>query len=197
MILIKEVLIFLLFFQYSKAENINEFKDSCLEGEGKLLDRWERICIPREYLGILLLSPETTNTNVKVSKLQIINIGHDSITLSMVLEMNWIENRLKINMQGVPRQLIVLSKEDQNQIWTPQVGIKSNMVSATHEGNTVGLYFDEGFINNMKLDLDKPIMSNETWLMAFQSFSLSTTVKCEMDYQKFPFDKHVCNIEVN
>ena len=195
MILIKEVLIFLLFFQYSKAEKINDFKDSCLEAKGKLLDRWERICIPREYLGILLLSPETTNTNVKVSKLQIINIGHDSITLSMVLEMNWIENRLKINMQGVPRQLISLSKEDQNHIWKPKIGIKSNVVSESREGNVLGLFVDEVWC-----EIDEKIckeMKFGSWLVAYQKFSLSTTVKCEMDYQKFPFDKHVCNIEVN
>ena len=30
-----------------------------------------------------------------------------------------------------------------------------------------------------------------------KTFSLLTTVKCKMDFQNFPFDKHTCNIEVS
>lgn len=30
----------------------------------------------------------------------------------------------------------------------------------------------------------------------FKAYQLSATVKCEMDFQKFPFDEHVCNLEV-
>ena len=28
-------------------------------------------------------------------------------------------------------------------------------------------------------------------------FDLSTMIKCDMDFQKFPFDKHICNLEVS
>ena len=32
---------------------------------------------------------------------------------------------------------------------------------------------------------------------AMKKFYLSTTIKCDMDFQNFPFDEHVCNLEVS
>ena len=141
--MIIELLMFLLLFQDSKAGNINDsinsFEESCITDGGKFLDdNWKRICIPREYLGILLDNPdfgsedEKTNIEVVVSKLQIIKIGDDTITLSMGIGMRWFENRLKVNMHAL--QLISLRKKYHDQIWSPQIVIKNNMVSRSKEG---------------------------------------------------------------
>ena len=182
--IVKALLMFLLLFQDSKAGNDSiSFEQSCLSDGGELLDRWKRICIPREYLGILLVNPETkdnkTSIDVEVSKLQIIKIGDDTITISMGILMGWLENRLKMNTQGVTRQVISLSEEDKKQIWSPQIVIENNMVSVSKEG--------EQFV----------LMKLGTWSLAYKKFYLSTTVRCEMDSQTFPFDKHVCKIEVS
>ena len=39
--------------------------------------------------------------------------------------------------------------------------------------------------------------NNRVQVLGFKTFQLSVTVKCEMDFQKFPFDEHVCNLEVS
>ena len=189
--MIKELLIFLLLCQDSKGGNKNDsiksFEESCLSEGGQLLDRWKKICIPSKFLGILLLNPKSNDNkthipNVKVSKLQIIKIGEDTIALSMGIQMHWYEKRLKINVQGgqgFKFQLISLTKEDQEQIWSPEIVIKNNMVSIIKEGEKLGL---AGF---------------GSWVIAYNEFYLTTTMNCEMDFQTFPFDKHTCEIEVS
>ena len=32
---------------------------------------------------------------------------------------------------------------------------------------------------------------------AMKKFSLSTKIKCDMDFQNFPFDEHICYLEVS
>ena len=186
--MIKELLIFLLLCQDSngvnKNDSIKSFEELCLSEGGQLLDRWKRVCIPSKFLGILLLNPETKDNKthilqVTMSKLQIIKIGEDTITLSMGTQMHWLEKRLKINVEGFKFQLISLSKEDQEQIWSPDIVIRNNMVSIIKEGEKLGL---AGF---------------GKWVVAHNEFSLTTTMNCEMDFQTFPFDKHTCEIEVS
>ena len=121
-----------------------------------------------------------------MSNLQIIKIGDDTITLSMDIETHWIEYRLKINTQGVPPlQVFSLSAEDQKQIWSPKIVIGNDMVSKSKEG-------EKFFLIRVK---DNGNLA--TWLIAVKKFYLSTTVKCDMNFQTFPFDKHVCKIEVS
>ena len=186
--MIKEILMFLLLFLHSKAENVNDsisFAWACKTEGGELLDRWDRICIPSDNLGKLIFNPATrddskTEIDVKVSKLQIIKIGYGTITLSMNMEMMWFEDRVKINTYGFHLQKIPLRQEDQEQIWSPQIAIKNDMVSISMERETIGLWGGEDRIS----------------CLAAKNFYLSTKVKCEMDFQTFPFDKHVCKIEV-
>ena len=104
----------------------------------------------------------------------------------MDMHMVWLENRLKINTQGVPLQAIFLSKEDQKQIWSPKIVIKNNVMSISKEGELFGLWIKEELGSRYG-----------GLLVAWDSYSLSTTMKCEMDSQTFPFDKHVCKIVVN
>ena len=201
--MIKELLIFLLLCRASKAGNDDDeisFKQKCLNDGGELLDRWNRICIPRDSLGMLLFNPETrddekTNIEVEVSKLQIKNIGDDTITLGMGMEMSWCEYRLQINVQGLPAQMISLSEEDQRQIWSPQIFIENNMVSMSMQGQQFVLLggheifpFNTGTIDDQQ--------STEL-LLASKRFYLSSTVNCEMNFQTFPFDEHTCRIEVS
>ena len=188
--MIKELLIFLLLFQYSRTKNVNDsisFK-KCKDDGGEFLDRWKRICIPKMFLGYLLYNPspdwtawKKTSVNLEVSNLQIIKIGDDTITLTMIMEMTWYENRLKINTQGFgfSFQMISLSKEEQDQVWSPHIVMKNNAVSMSKEGEQFTL------------------MSLWGGLEAIKMFHLSTTVNCEMDFLTFPFDEHTCDIEVS
>ena len=79
-------------------------------------------------------------------------------------------------MIGVTRAL--LSKDDQKQVWSPKYVIGTNMMSETKKAEemTVSFWY-------------------KTFIMHF--YYLSTTVRCELNFETFPFDNHTCNIEVS
>ena len=182
----KRTFIVLPFLQNSKAGKINESNSfaECKSNGGKLFDRWERICIPRLFLGYLLVNPHDpnienkTNVDLKVFNFQIIKIGDGTITLTMILELKWLEYRLKLNTQG-SNQMISLGKEEQNHVWSPRIVMKNNAISMSREGEHFTLIMD-------------------SWCpRASLMFHLSTTINCEMDFLTFPFDEHTCKIEVS
>ena len=196
--ILKELLMFLLLCQVSKAGNDNNtvsFRDKCVSDGGEILDRWNRICIPGDSLGILTFGPETTTAvEVIVSKLQIIEIGDDKITLSLDIIAGWIENRLKINTQGFPIGRIDLTENDQKQIWSPEISIANNVLSKSKDGERSGLVFGEKALEYSGLSLKDYVPG---MFIAWKRFFLTTSVICDMDFQKFPFDKHNCTIEVS
>ena len=69
---------------------------------------------------------------------------------------------------------------DEKQFWSPQIKIGNNMVWKNKEEQEFGL------MKNFLLTK-----------LGIKKFYLSTTVKCDMDFQTFPFDRHVCNLEVS
>ena len=79
-------------------------------------------------------------------------------------------------MIGVARAL--LSEDDQKQIWSPSFGIATNLMSETKKAEEMKVSY---------------------WLKVclMKSYYLITTVRCEMNFQTFPFDSHTCNIEVS
>ena len=48
-----------------------------------------------------------------------------------------------------------------------------------------------------KIHEKQGVVKIDSMLLGFKTFQLSVTVKCEMDFQEFPFDEHVCNLEVS
>ena len=102
----------------------------------------------------------------------------ETITISMHLRVTWMEWRLWFNTPYKNEGAIIyLNMEDQNQVWSPKIVIGSNMISHSKQGETFA-------VGDRTAD-------------SFISFYLITTLKCEMDYQTFPFDKHICKIEVS
>ena len=78
------------------------------------------------------------------------------------------------------------------------------MVSKTEDGNEFGLMNTGYSANELILAIgngtdfdaiDRAIknVSNK----AMKNYYLSTTIKCNMDFQKFPFDDHTCDLEVS
>ena len=158
--------------------------NSCKNEGGQLFGPGNTLCNPRLTVGFLFNDPPSTFTAtgmeeivIKMSKVEIIEIGVQTVTVSMHLKVSWSENRLYFNTEypgsgGV----IYLNKEHQQQIWSPQIVIGTNMVSQTKQGEKFGV--GDG-------------------TESFYSYYLTTTVKCEMDYQSFPFDEHVCDVMVS
>ena len=79
--------------------------------------------------------------------------------------------------------IINLSKEDQINIWSPEIVTVNNIVSQEKEREEFGL---------MKTKLDYPKQYG-----ALKKFYMRTKMKCDMDFHYFPFDQHVCNLEVS
>ena len=71
-----------------------------------------------------------------------------------------------------------MSEEDQKQVWSPRIVIGTNMMSKSKEAEEIEVSM-------------WPLNS------LVKTFYLLTTVKCEMNFQTFPFDNHTCNIEVS
>ena len=52
---------------------------------------------------------------------------------------------------------------------------------------------------SQKMEEEEFIVKNNTetkYALASKIFILNTLVKCEMDFQNFPFDQNTCNLEV-
>ena len=217
--MIKEILIFMLFLQISDAENMTDPNcdqytkpppvpgselpsslilpnsyDACKNCDGYLLGRLKTICIPSIYKDWLILPPFTKMTmeededelfkiKIEMSNVEVIEINIGTIKVNVDLEITWNEYRLRewINPPQPYPQVSVLSKEDRDIIWSPEFVFTSGMVSANKIDVAQGYYrFSEKEFNK-----------------GIKSFLLSAMVKCEMDFQKFPFDEHVCNLEVS
>ena len=184
MIMIKEFLIFLIFLHQSNALIITDAFDECLEEKGQVLSRG-KVCVPKKHIEWIQYPPnKKANKKAKLaialSNIQIIEISSNGITISMNTRIKWSDYRLTF---GVAKSL--LSMEDQKQVWSPRIVIGTNVVSKTKEAEEI----EASYWCN----------SNRKWCSKNleKTFPLLTTVKCEMDFQKFPFDNHTCNIEVS
>ena len=156
--------------------------ESCKNQGGQLFGPGDTLCNARLSVGFVFEDPPSIFTsmeeiNIEMSKVEIIEIGVQTVTVSMHLKVSWSEWRLFFNTEYPGADAIIyLNEEHQQQIWSPQIIIGSNLVSQNKQGQKFGL--GDG-------------------TESFYSYYLITKVKCEMDYQTFPFDKHVCDLMVS
>ena len=179
--MIEKVLICLLLVNFCKAEFATNY-ESCKNEGGQLFGTGNTICNQRLSVGFVFKDPPNLgdikeDIDIQMSKVEIIEIDVHSITVSLHLKVSWLERRLFFNTEYPGTGgIIYLNKEHQQQIWSPQIVIGTNMVSQTKQGEKFGV--GDG-------------------TDSFYSYYLTTTVKCGMDYQSFPFDKHVCDLMVS
>ena len=104
--------------------------------------------------------------------------------LRMTLKIEWSEPRLKL-WTGIPPNVSVILRNDieQNRIWSPKIELETDLVSRERK--------------NTKFGVSKNSEENIHSTLAFKHFYLRSTMKCEMKFHKFPFDKHECIIEVS
>ena len=167
------------------------FEDSCLEPGGLLLNKLRRICIPQEHRRLIQYPPTfnlsdfwthwkyytPTNLIIDIYNIQVVEIDVNTLTISIYLEMTWKDPR-PVLLARTTFENIYLGMDDEKEIWSPQIEIRSNKMWQNRQGNELKL---------RKLSYGAKMV---------KSFDLTTKVKCEMDFQTFPFDKHECNLEV-
>ena len=176
--------------------NLSSSFEACKNCGGKIIghDNLMTICIPSFFKQTLTHPPykrvpmidgkwnsPLTDIGIRMRDVQVINIGTDTITIDMNFEVHWFDYRLQ-NWNYSPKEYwtwIFLSMELRNLIWFPDI-IVNNLVS--------------------EKEIDKKIIllriENNPIPLVVSQFYLSTTVKCQMDFQNYPFDKHVCILEV-
>ena len=177
MIMIKNFSIFLIFLHQINAENANPF-DECLKEEGAEVLSRGKVCIPKKFIQWIQWNPgagkgRKTKLSITLSNVQIIEIGSNEITVSMNTMIKWGDKRLMI---GVGRAL--LSEDDQKQIWSPNFGIGNNLMSETKKAE------------EMKVSFWYKVILRKTYYQI-------TTVRCELNFETYPFDNHICTIEVS
>ena len=81
-----------------------------------------------------------------------------------------------------PFQTAFIKAKDQMKIWSPHILIANNKMLENKEREEFGF---------MKLVTKHGIIFGK------KKFYLYTKVRCAMDFENFPFDKHVCILEVS
>ena len=163
--------------------NITCFHENCAESGGLLLGK-SRICIPGTFKWFIQSQPAGKDAKVHISiymfNIQVIEIDAHTLTVSMFLKTSWQEYRLKL-FTTTDGEKIFLSTDEQKEMWLPEIFIAT--VSINIQG-------EEFSVSKIMGRMDPPAT------LASKNIFLTTRVKCEMEFHDFPFDKHVCNLEV-
>ena len=200
-------LIFLLLFQFSNAgtfnrcldqkqvintTSLNNFEKTCKEsGESKdgLLLSNLMICIPslckrimhekpRKYKNMIL------NLNIEMSSVEVIEIGLKTMTISMHLSITWSDPRFLLFRSTENLEKFYLSKDEQKGIWSPQIVVGTKKLLQ----NEIEMEFGVHRKSNQK--------SKKQVISVTKKVDLTTKAKCELDFELFPFDTHLCKLEV-
>ena len=151
------------------------------------------ICVlSKEASGLQRMNPHypgdngKTRLSIEIANLQIIEIDSHEITLSMHVEMKWSEYRL--TMKPSKGEVAYLTPEDKRKIWSPKIFIANNRIIEKREHEEFGFMKEGSTLRKYRSSLDD---------LGVKKFHLFTKVTCEMDFGTFPFDKHICSLEVS
>ena len=168
---------------------------------------WARICIlsnykleqitehPAKYIEEELLSSQTS-INIQISKFQIKRIKEDSVVMSLDYRVDWVDQRLQVlQFQYSKDHPFSLDESQQKSIWMPCLEMGTEMISKEKFVDYVAAEIRENFTSNSHIDV-----GSGDWVTSGarveKSISVTTEVTCELDFKRFPFDHHVCSIEV-
>ena len=205
--MIKEIILFVILFQSFYAletteaapENIDnsthiKFEKCHKEKDGHLLLSKDRLCIPGGNLTWKIQLPPYNKVirnkiDVKMSHAQIIEIDAHTLTITVSLDLGitWDDHRLQLATEKA-FEVVYLSANDEKEIWSPQIVVRSNMVAQDRQGEEIALTRRCGKIE---------CLHYRGGITGTKNVQLTTKIRCEMDFQTFPFDKHICNIEVS
>ena len=210
----KEILVFMLCLQFSNGSRnswgVGEVTEdigknpSCKDKAAEFLEHFmpglqvplSKICILSNYQHEEIKEHPAkysepisqTNINIEISDFQLIRINEDSIRMSLYWKVEWVDQRLQVlQFQLTPAHKgpdypFILQESEQESIWIPPL----KLTSIISKGEDVD-YVEAG----------PRILGNFTsgaWVA--QSNYVDAEVECDLDFKTFPFDHHVCRIEV-
>ena len=213
MFMFKEILVFMLWLQFSNGslwevgsgiiedkigkvnkgtsckENAIEFlEETYYVAGGTIPATFSKICILSNHQGEDIKEPPAalsqTRIYVEISEIQIKRIRKYSMEIKFYFKVKWVDQRLQVlQFQFTPDDYpFILQESEQESIWIPPLKLTS-MIS-----NGVDVDY---------VQAGPRILGNFTsgaWVA--QSNYVNAEVECELDFKTFPFDHHVCRIEV-
>ena len=137
-----------------------------------------------------------TSINIEISKFQIKRIKEDSVVISLDYKVNWVDQRLQVlQFQNFKDSPFWLDETQQKSIWIPHLKMESEMISLNKIVDYVTAEIRGNFTPNSHIGV-----GNADWVSngarVEKSIFVTTEVACELDFKRFPFDHHVCSIEV-
>ena len=113
--------------------------------------------------------------------IQVIEIDMHGLIISMHLRVEWEDYRIKLFRDTTSIQKYFLDTDEQKEIWSPQIGIRTRMVNQNKQDLGFGIFKESGW----------------RWPWVSRKVDLTSKVKCQMNFQNFPFDNHSCKLEVS
>ena len=165
------------------AKQLSDY-EKCVNNDTNAL-KVRNICVPSNdtYPSSIQMDgpqPFKRQLKIEIKNLQVIEIESHAISLSMEIFVAWYENRLILNVPLM--QTIFLIKEAQGKIWSPKLLIANNKMLENKEREEFGFTKFNDY---------------EAGGWGTKTFYLYTKVRCAMEFENFPFDKHVCILEVS
>ena len=163
-----------------------------------------KIATPTEYRGEITLAPNRppnkTEIDIEIFAVQIIDfdVKLQQFTIRMGFIINWTEKRLLLKNSSFVNGWINVPL---NTIWSPQIDIKSVEVSEKRTTELIDVTTDSQS-EIITWDFSHKIYGNDVTYFVQSStvrmkFSLDTTVKCNFNFEMFPFDSHICKLGVS
>ena len=163
----------------------------------------KKIATPTEYVGDITLAPNRPPNKTEIdidmfAEIIEFDVKLQQFTIRMGFIINWTEKRLLLKNSSFVNGWINVPL---NTIWSPQIDIQSVEVSEKRTTELIDVTTDSQS-EIITWDFSRKIYGNDITYFVQSStvqmkFSLTTTVKCNFDFQMFPFDSHICKLEVS
>ena len=168
----------------------------------------KKIATPTEYVGDITLAPNRPPNKTEIdidmfAEIIEFDVKLQQFTIRMGFIINWTEKRLLLKNSSFVNGWINVPL---NTIWSPQIDIQSVEVSEKRTTELIDVTTDSqsGTITWDHLAWDSSSKKYGNHITYFvqsstvrMKFSLTTTVKCNFNFQMFPFDSHICKLEVS
>ena len=137
-----------------------------------------------------------TRINIELSQFQVQSINEDSIGMSFFFKVNWVDQRLQVlQFKRSKDYPFTLDESQQKNIWIPRLELKTEMISNEKKVDHVTAGIRGNFTPNSPIDVGpEGWVTSGAWVK--QEISLTIEVACDLNFKRFPFDQHVCSIEV-
>ena len=196
--------IFLVILIHNAQSNANDFPQvyNSSTDIGWLEFKERKIATPTEYVGGITLAPNNPSNKTEIdidmfAEIIEFDVKLQQFTIRMGFIINWTEKRLLLKNSSFVNGWINVPL---NTIWSPQIDIQS--IEVSDKKRTMELIQMDSQSEIITWDFDSD--SEHHWTIYFvqsssarMEFSLTTTVKCSMNFETFPFDSHICKLEVS